>query len=136
MVDVVFVRPMIEDSSKRRASRPMLNSLAIHEQKAVLQSALRIISKIDITSKENKSDTAELNAKRIGGKAALLASLMGNQVQLKEAMAEWLTTTSGGSAGVDESTRRAAIAALTRDKGLWIYPNKVTVFYSNRIRAS
>lgn len=118
IVDVVFVRPLVEDSIEGGASRPLLNTLAIHEQKTVLQSTLRIISKIDIPLKENRRNIAELTAKMINGKAALLANFMGIQVHLKEVVADWLTATSGGSVGVDEGTRRAVIAALTRDKGL------------------
>ena len=72
----------------------------------------------------------------VGGKAALVASIIGNQVHLREAVADWLTATSGGSVGVEEDTRRAVIATLTRDRGLWICPDKVTIFFSNLTRAS
>lgn len=120
IVDVVFVRPLIEDANKGRACRPLLDSLSIHEQKTVLQSTLRILSKIETPSTQNmySSTAADVTAKIVRGMAALLATVMGSQVQLREALADWLTSISGGSIGVDENTRRATIVVLAQDQGL------------------
>ncbi|KAL9120891.1 MAG: hypothetical protein Q9187_002558, partial [Circinaria calcarea] len=122
IVNVVFIRPLIEDANKGRACRPLLNSLAIHEQKTVLQSTLRILSKIDTPSTQSmngSSATADITAKTVRGMAALLVTVMGSQVQLREALADWLTSTSGGSIGVDDNTRRATTAVLAQDQELF-----------------
>ena len=104
------------------AYRSLLHSMAIHEQKAVLQAVVRVVSRKHILNYEDTEDEAmeQVKKRAIGGAAALLTSLTNDVSCLNDFLSEWLTTTSGDNVVVDGNMRRAVIATVASDHGKFI----------------
>lgn len=89
----------------------LLNALALHEQKNVFFTLLRLVS--NRLSQENAASKVRI----IGGAAAFIQAYTKNQPQLLNAILDWLDG-SGGSISLDIGIHRAVIAVLSRHDGL------------------
>ena len=100
-------------------SLSLIRSLAVHEQKVVLFSLLRIISKRSLSefSSDIKDEKQVEFGGAIGGAAALISNIVQDSIDLKDSLVDWLTGVSDNGIGQDHAIHRAVIAALSEDYG-------------------
>jgi len=99
--------------------RKLVQSLHAHEQRSLLASTLRILSRNYLSSSAASWDLSVLGStpKGVTGSAALIRDLISGHEPLSEALVEHLNKPEAspltGSAGL----RRAVLAALSSDEG-------------------
>ena len=86
-----------------------MSTLSAHEQKTLLYSIIRILSKEYLST--------EGPAQAIGGVAALIRAIVGVVPALQDDLVEWLVGLSADAVGQVHKAHRAVIAALSSISG-------------------
>lgn len=108
VVENAFSRLLLGNESSLWSSRALLLHVSPYEQKSLLYSLIRVLSK-----KQSKDNERILRAS-----AALLSDLVGDDASLQEHLAGWLVSTSPEAIGHSHTIHRTVILALSTDKGL------------------
>ncbi|SLM40090.1 Telomere length regulation protein, conserved domain [Lasallia pustulata] len=117
VIEALYASLIVGVASATAKLRALIDRLHVHEQRTVLYSMIRIVSKRCLSADEpvNFSDTQASNKSTIGGLTGLLAALTQDSPALKDALVEWLTGISGGGIPHSNDTHRAVIAAIAPD---------------------
>ena len=95
-----------------------MSTLSAHEQKTLLYSIIRILSK-EYLSREGPAQgwKCEAQSQAIGGVAALIRAIVGVVPALQDDLVEWLVGLSADAVGQVHKAHRAVIAALSSISG-------------------
>lgn len=127
IVEALYSSLIIRVTSSMAKFRALVHRLHVHEQRTILYSMIRIVSKRCLSAdKSSKVLNGQApNNSTIGGLAGLLAALTQDKPALKDALVEWLTGISGGSIAHSHEMHRAAIAAVAPDQGMLADLNQI-----------
>lgn len=121
MVEALYSSLLVGLTSSMANLRALVHPLHVHEQRTVLYSVIRIVSKRCLSA--NKSfhvlDTQASTNSAISGLAGLLGALTEDNPALKDALVDWLTDISGGAIAHSHDTHRAVIATMAPDQGMF-----------------
>ena len=93
--------------------------LSAHEQKTLLYSEIRILSKQHLSTEDSSQySRGDGQSKAIGGVASLLRAMVGDVPILQSNLIEWLIGLSAEAVGQVHNAHRAVIAALSSIPGL------------------
>ena len=109
VVEPAFSHLLIGDESSLWSSRALIMELSSYEQRSLLYSIIRVLSK-----KQPKYDKKVLE-----GSAALLSGLVGDDSPLQEQLASWLVGTSPEAIGHGNFMQRTVILAFSTHMGLF-----------------
>lgn len=120
IVEALYSSLMVGMASSVAKLQALMHRLHVHEQRTVLYSMIRIVSKrcLSVEKPFDLLDTQAPENSTVGGIAGLLAALTQDNPALKDALVEWLTGISGGSIAHSHDTHRAVLAAITPDQGM------------------
>ena len=107
VVENAFSRWLLGNEFSLRTSRALLLHVSPYEQRSLLYSLMRVLSK-----KQSKG-----NDRVLGASAALLSGLVGDDASLQEHLAGWLVGTSPEAIGHIHTMHRAVVLALSSYKG-------------------
>ncbi len=97
-----------------------MDSLGLREKKLYLYSLLRILSRHHLSSTvKNDTNGQAVIKKPLGGVAALIAGFVQGNLQLEDALVDWLAGTSADSVSQSHEAHRAVITALSSNRGAW-----------------
>lgn len=132
LVRAGFLDMLSGDSRSLQKCKSLLARLSAHEQKTLLYSMIRILSKQHLrTEFPSQYPKREGQSKAIGSVGSLLRVIVGNVPILQDSLVEWLVGVSADAVGQLHNTHRAVIAALSSIPGLYpesaqqcVYPLK------------
>ena len=95
-----------------------MTRLSEHDQKTLLYSLIRSLSKQHLPTESPSSDLRiEGQSKAIGGAAALIAAIVGDAPILRDHLIEWLVGVSADAIGQVHVLHRAVTAAISIHPG-------------------
>lgn len=98
-----------------------MTRLSAHEQKTLLYSIIRVLSKQHLPTESPYQDSRpESQSKMIGGVAALVRAIVGDMPTLHEYLVEWLVGVSAEAVGQVHNAHRAVIVALSSIPGEYL----------------
>jgi hypothetical protein len=111
----------LENEEQWAKLRALLSQLPAHEQRNFFYALLRIIGEQHFKSdKVSAGDSWWLeDVDVVSGAAALLHGMIRVGGALKENLVAWLTNTWTGGVGEAIGIRRAAVAAISQDEGIF-----------------
>lgn len=93
-----------------------MTRLSAHEQKTLLYSIIRTLSKQHLpteTESSSRDSRREGQSKAIGGVAAFIGTIVADIPTLQDDLVEWLVGVSADAVGQVHNAHRAVIAALS-----------------------
>lgn len=120
IVEALYSSLIVGIASSVAKLQALLHQLHVHEQRTVLYSMIRIVSKRCLSTEKpfDLLDTSASENSTVGGLAGLLVAITQDSSALKDALVEWLTSISGGGIAHLHDTHRAVLAAITPDQGM------------------
>ena len=130
LVQAEFLDLLSGDNDSLQSSKALISRLSIHDQKTLLYSLIRILSKQHLQADPLPRDSRrEGQSKAIGGVAAVIKAIVGVVPTLQDHLGEWLVGISATAVGQGHTTHRAVIAVSSTipgeylDAGLqYLYP--------------
>lgn len=120
LVRAVFLNLLSVDSRSLQRCKSLLAKLSVHEQKTLLYSIIRILSKQHLRNDfPSQYPNREGQSKTIGGVGSLLRAIVGSVPNLLENLVEWLVGVSADAVGQLHNAHRAVIVALSSIPGLY-----------------
>ena len=97
--------------------------LSVHEQKTLLYSTIRALSKQHLsTGGPSQDSNGEAQSKAIGGAAAFVKAIVGDLIALQDHLVEWLVGVSAHAISQGHVAHRAVTAALSSKPGEYLKP--------------
>ena len=120
LVQALFLDLLSGDGRSLQKYKALMAILSRHEQKTLLYSIIRILSKQQLHVEAPSQDPRrESQSRAIGGVASLLRVIVEDVPTLQDSLVEWLVGISTDAVGQAHSTHRAVIAALSSIPGLY-----------------
>ena len=114
-----FLELLSGDNRSLDRCKALIARLSTHEQKALLYSEIRIISRQHLPTEDSSQySRREGQSKAIGGVASLLKAMVGDVPTLQDNLIEWLVGIAAEAVGQVHNAHRAVIAALSSIPGL------------------
>ena len=108
------------DSRSLQRCKSLLARLSAHEQRSLLYSIIRILSKENLrTEVPSQHPKREGQSKAIGGIASLIRAMVRDVPILQDNLVEWLIGVSADAVGQLHNAHRAVIVALSSVPGLY-----------------
>lgn len=132
LVRAGFLNLLSGDGRLLQRCKSLLARLSAHEQKTLLYSIIRILSKQHLrTEFPSQNPKCEGQSKAVGGVASLLRAIVEDVPILQDNLVEWLVGVSANAVGQLHNAHRAVIAALSSIPSLYpksalqcVYPLK------------
>lgn len=106
------------DTHSLQKFKALIARLSPHDQKTLLYSIIRILSKQHLpTEGPSQDSTREGRSEAIGGVAALIIAIVRDIPTLQDHLGEWLVGVSANAVGQAHTAHRAVIAALSSFPG-------------------
>lgn len=120
IVEALHSSLVVGIASSMAKLQALVHRLHVHEQRTVLYSMIRIVSKrcLSVDKPFNLLDTRAPENSTVNGLAGLLAALTQDKSALKDALVEWLTGLSGEGTAHSHDIHRAVMAAIAPDQGM------------------
>lgn len=104
------------DDHSMRIVKCIIAILAVHEQKQLLYTLLRLLSRRLISEVDKYArSNSKFEDKAIGGVAALLATLVYDSSSLHDLLVNWLIGPSAEAAAQNHKAHQAVILTLSKD---------------------
>ena len=121
LVQAEFSDLLSGDNDSLQNSKTLISRLSIHDQKTLLYSLIRTLSKQQLPTEGSPRDSRhEGQSKAIGGVAAVIKAIVGIVPTLQEHLGEWLGGISAIAVGQGHTTHRAVIAVSSTIPGEYL----------------
>ena len=118
LVQAEFSDLLSGENDSLQNSKTLISRLSIHDQKTLLYSLIRILSKQHLQTEVSPRDSRrEGQSKAIGGVAAVIKAIVGVVPTLQDHLGEWLGGISAIAVGQGHTTHRAVIAVSSTIPG-------------------